>query len=184
MTITHLVTASELENMGSDARFELFQGTLHEMSPSSFDSSEIGMRLGILLGSYVFEHDLGILSGENGGYRLERDPDSVVAPDVGFVTKARKHLRPRGRGSFPGPPDLAIEVISPTDEAADIRRKQALYERTGTPLVWWIDPKHRTATVHAPGQPPRHLTDAEYLDGESVVPGFTMKLADLFDGPR
>src|SRR4051794_8707644 len=105
MVSTHLTTATELESMGSDAPFELIQAVLCEVSPSSFDSSEIGMRLGIFLGSYVFQHDLGILTGENGGYRLERDPDSVVAPDVGFVKNERRSLRPGGQGFFPGAPD-------------------------------------------------------------------------------
>ena len=94
---------------------------------------------------YVYEHKLGIATGENGGYILERDPDTVVAPDAGFIREDRLTGRRSRRGYFPGIPDLAIEVISHTDEPAEIRRKKALYDRVGVPLVWWIDPEKRSA---------------------------------------
>lgn len=181
MTITHLITANELEAMGGDARYELIEGVLHEVSPSSFDSSEVGMRLGIILGSFVFEQRLGFLTGADGGYRLEHDPDTVIAPDLGFVGIERRNLRPGDRGFFPAPPDLAIEIISPTDERADIRRKMDLYQRTGVPLVWWIDPIKRTATVQRAGQPVQQLADSDVLDGEDIVPGFSIQLASLLD---
>ena len=179
MTTTHLITATELEAMGSDARFELIQGVLYEMSPSSIDSSAIAMRLGILLGSFIYQHGLGIITGEGGGYLLERGPDTVIAPDVGFVQKDRLGLWPGRRGYFPGAPDLLAEVISPTDEPAEIRHKQALYDRIAIRLVWWIDPEQRIATVHAPGRAVRHLTEADTLDGEAVVPGFSLPLGSL-----
>lgn len=181
MTSTQLITATDLEAMGSDAWFELIHGVLHEMSPSSTDSSAIGLRIGGLLAAYVYEHKLGIATGENGGYILERDPDTVVAPDAGFIREDRRSLNRSRRGYFPGIPDLAIEVISPTDEPADIRRKKTLYERAGVPLVWWIDPETRTATVHVLGQPVRHLSESDSLDGESVILGFSVPLGTLFD---
>jgi Uma2 family endonuclease len=181
MVTTHLITAAELENMGNNAPFELIEGVLYEVSPSSFDSSEIGMRLGITLGSYVFEHGLGFMTGADGGYRLEHDPDSVIAPDLGFIRIERRNLRPRGRGYFPAAPDLAVEIISPTDEPADIRRKVDLYERTNVPLVWWIDPIKRTASVQRAGQPVQRLAESDFLNGEDIVPGFSIQLATLLD---
>jgi Uma2 family endonuclease len=181
MVTTHLITATELESMGSDAPFELIQGVLYEMSPSGYDSSEIGMTLGIILGTYAFEHNLGTFSGENGGYLLEHNPDSLVAPDIGFVKRERRGLRPARGKPFPGAPDLAIEVLSPSDEAGDIRRKKALYERVGVPMVWWIDPIRRTATVQRAGRPVQQLTEFDSLDGEDIVPGFSLQLTRLFD---
>jgi len=181
MTIIHLVTANELESMGSDARFELVQGVLHEMSPSSSDSSAIAARLLIELGAFIYRNSLGVVTGAEGGFILERNPDTVIAPDMGFIRSERLGLWPGRRGFFPGIPDLAIEVISPTDEPADIKRKMDLYDRSGVPLVWWIDPAWRTASVQTQGRPVRLLTDSESLDGESVVPGFTVLLADLLD---
>ena len=181
MTTTQLTTANDLEAMGSDARFELIQGVLHEVSPSSSDSSAVGLRLSIELGGFIYRHGLGRVTGADGGFILERSPDTVIAPDMGFVRSERLGLWPGRRGFFPGIPDLAVEVISPTDEPADIHRKMELYERTSVPLVWWIDPIRRTARVQSHGNPTRHLTESGSLDGESVVPGFSVLLADLFD---
>lgn len=181
MVSTHLITATELENMGSDARFELIQGVLHEMSPSSSNSSAVGLRLAIELGSHIYGHDLGIATGADGGFRLESNPDSVAQPDMGFIRKERMGLWPGQKGLFPGNPDLAIEIISPTDERGDIQRKMALYERTRVPLVWWIDPIRRTAVIQRADQPVQHLTAADSLDGESVVPGFSLPLSLLFE---
>ncbi len=181
MTITHLITADELEAMGSDARFELIQGVLHEMSPSSFNSSLVLARVANSIFNYVDAHRLGVVTFAEAGFVLELGPDTVVAPDVAFVRQDRMHLAPSGRGFFPARPDLIVEVISPTDEPLDIRRKQALYDRIGIPLVWWIDPKRRTATVHFPGNPVQHLTESDSLDGSDIVPGFSMQLAKLFD---
>ncbi len=181
MTITHLITADELEAMGSDARFELIQGVLHEMSPSSTDTSALTLYLGGLLSLHVVRNKLGKATGADGGYLLELNPDSVVLPDVGFISKERISLQVRNTGIFPSRPDLAIEVISPTDEPLEFRRKQALYERAVVPWSWWIDPRRRTATVHVPGQPVKHLTEADMLDAGEVVPGFSVSLAELFD---
>ena len=179
MTITHLITADELEAMGSDARFELIQGVLHEMSPSSYSSNIVLARIGAWLFNYVDQHELGQVTFAEAGFILEQTPDTVVAPDVAFVRKARLHLAPAQRGFFPAAPDLIVEVISPTDEPADIRRKQALYDRIGIPMVWWIDPERRTTTVYIPGLPPQHLSDADSLDGGDIVPGFSIQLAKL-----
>jgi Uma2 family endonuclease len=181
MTITHLITADELEAMGSDARFELIQGALHEMSPSSFDSSRVLSRIGVALYNFVDAQQLGEVTFAEAGYILEENPDTVVAPDVAFVRKDRLHLALGQRGFFPAAPDLIVEVISPTDEPADIRRKQALYDRIGIPMVWWIDPKRKSATVHIPGEPLQHLRESDSLEGASIVPGFSIRLANLLD---
>ncbi len=181
MTITHLITARELEAMGSDARFELIQGALHEMSPSSFNSSRVLTRIALAIGGHVEAHRLGAVTFAEAGFIVEKNPDTVVAPDVAFVQQDRMHLAPKGRGFFPACPDLIVEVISPTDEPLDIRRKQALYERIGIPLVWWIDPDRRTATIYKPGHPTQHLNDTDSLDGGEIVPGFSIPLAKLFD---
>lgn len=180
MTTTHLLTAAELAVMGSDARFELVKGVLVEHSLSGMEASVVGANLAIKLYTFVREHDLGVVLMANCGFVVEVDPDTVIAPDGAFVRKDRTSLNISAHGFFPEAPDLAIEVISFLDTSNDIRRKQALYDRIGVPLVWWIDPDHRTATVHAPGRPVRHLTELDLLDGESVVPGFSLPLASLF----
>lgn len=180
MTTTHLLTAAELAAMGSDARFELVKGVLVEHPLSGFEASVIGANFTFKLYTFVREHDLGVVLMANCGFVVEVDPDTVIAPDGAFVRSDRIPPSIPPHGYFPEAPDLAVEVNSFLDTPADIRRKQALYDRIGVPLVWWIDPDHRTATVHAPGRPVRHLTELDLLDGESVVPGFSLPLASLF----
>jgi Uma2 family endonuclease len=181
VTSTQFITTSDLERLGSDARFELIQGVLYEMPPSGYRSNLVLSEIGGELRNYVKARQLGRVTFGEAGYVLERNPDTVVVPDVAFVRRDRIPDPVPEVGLFEGPPDLIVEVISPTDEQADIRRKQALYDRIGIPLVWWIDPKRRTATVHAPDRPVHHLTAADSLDGESVVPGFSIPLVTLFD---
>jgi Uma2 family endonuclease len=181
MTITHLTTANELEAMGSDARFELHQGVLHQMSPSGAHSGMVASNIGFELRSYAREHKLGSVTFGEIGFVLERDPDTVVAPDVAFVRRNRLPDPIPKRGFFLFAPDLVVEVISPTDEPGDIRRKQALYDRVAIPMVWWIDPLRRTISVHVPGQPVLHPTESDDLDGLHVVPGFSIPLKTIFD---
>jgi Uma2 family endonuclease len=180
MTSTHLVTAEELLEMGSDARFELIEGVLREVSPSSSKSSVIGARLLIAVGQFVLEHRLGYATNADGGYILSSNPHTVVVPDVGFYRRDRFPGGMPERGFYPMPPDLAVEVISPTDERADMRQKQELYARAGVPLVWWVDPEARTVTVHQPGHEPRVLDASQTLDGGDVLPGFSLPVERIF----
>ncbi len=181
MVTAHPITAADLESMGSDTRFELYQGVLHERSPSSARSALVLSNTGYELRHYVQPRGLGIVVFGEGGFGLETAPDTVVAPDVAFIRRSRVPSPIPERGFFDLIPDLVIEVISTTDEPGDIRRKQAVYDRVAVPLVWWIDPSKRTAAVQKPGLPVVHLKDADTLDGEDIVPGFSLSLASLFD---
>jgi Uma2 family endonuclease len=182
MTITHLVTAEELYQMGSDAPYELIEGVLYEVSPSSMKSSAIAVRIGSALLTYVDAHQLGFVTGADGGYTLSHHPATVVAPDVGFVRQSRCRVGIPEKGFCPIPPDLAVEVISPTDPRADIRRKQALYTQAGVPLVWWVEPEARTVTVYRPNQEPQVLSESATLDGGEVLPGFSLEISTIFHG--
>jgi Uma2 family endonuclease len=176
MTATQLVTADELLQMGSDAPYELWEGVLKAVSPSSSRSSEIGALLTILVGSYVLEHGLGHMTNADGGYILSSNPYTVVSPDVGF----HRGEHSRDRGFYPLPPDFAVEVISPTDRKADIVEKQTLYTRAGVPLVWWVDPERKTVTVYRLGHALEVIEANGVLDGGDVLPGFTLELQAIF----
>ena len=181
MVTTHLVTAEELLEMGSDAGFELIEGVLKEVSPSSSKSSEIGARILIFVGQFVIEHRLGHVTGADGGFILSSNPHTVVAPDVGYFRGDRYPGGRPDRGFYPMPPDLAVEVISPTDKRADIVQKQGLYAEAGVPLVWWVDPERRTVTVHRQGLEPAVLDESGTLDGGEVLPGFTLDVKTILD---
>lgn len=176
MTATQLVTADELLQMGSDAPYELWEGILKEVSPSSSRPSEIGALFTIFVGNYVIEHDLGHMTNADGGYILSTSPYTVVSPDVGF----HRGERSQDRGFYPMPPDLAVEVISPSDRKSDIAEKHALYTKAGVPLVWWVDPEREAVTVYRLGQAPEVVEKSGVLDGGEVLPGFELKLSRVF----
>lgn len=184
MTTTHLVTADELLAMGGDARFELWEGVLREVSPSSAKTGLIRIRISTAMSNHVETNRLGYVTDSETGFILSTNPHTVVAPDVGFFRPNRYPEDFPERGFFPMPPDLAIEVISPTDERGDIEKKQEHYARAGVPLVWWVDPEAKTVTVHRPGQLPEVLGESAILDGGDVLPGFTMNVSSIFDVRR
>jgi Uma2 family endonuclease len=103
----------------------------------------------------------------------------VRLPDVAFVSLARL---PRTREPIPTlAPDLAVEVLSESNTADEIDQKLTEYFQSGTRLAWIVDPPPRTVAIyHGPGDPTRVLDVAGQLDGEQVVPGFTLPVADLF----
>jgi len=180
MTATQLVTAEELYRMGSDAPYELWEGVLKEVSPSSFKSDVIVLRIGSAILRHVDEQQLGYVTASSAGYMLSQHPETVVAPDVGFVRGDRFPDGVPDRGFSPVPPDLAVEVISPTDRKADIAQKQDLYRQAGVPLVWWVDPERKTVTVHRLGQEPEVVDVSGTLDGGDVLPGFELVLRTIF----
>jgi len=174
-----LITAGELIQLPDDGLFhELDEGRLVCMPPSAFKSSQVAMRLLIRLGTFVDQHDLGIIAGEGGGVLLRRGPDTVRAPDISFIRKDR--AVDTGRGYFPGAPDLAVEVLSPSDRYAAVARKVSQYLSAGTRLVWVLDPYSRTAAVHRPDREVIELGEDGTLDGEDVIPGFRAALADIW----
>ena len=180
MTATQLVTAEELYQMGSNARYELWEGVLKELSPSSLKPGIVAARMvGVLL-KYVETHDLGYVSTAEAGYILNSNPHTVVASDIAFVGGDRFPDGLPESGFSPLPPDLAVEVISPTDRKADIAQKQELYRKAGVPLVWWVDPERKTVTVHRLGQAPETVEATGVLDGGGVLPEFTLELGTIF----
>lgn len=181
MATTKLMTADELLVMPDDGRhWELRRGELREVSPSGIRASAIAAVISAWLTIYVIERELGIVTGADGGFVLEREPDTVLAPDVAFIRQ--EHVPPEDELRRFGqvPPDLAVEVVSPTDRPRAMAEKIAIYLATGVPLVWVVDPATRSATVHRLGRQPRHLTIDDALDGEEIVPGFRLLLAQVF----
>jgi Uma2 family endonuclease len=180
MTATQLVTADELLAMGSDAPYELIEGVLKEVSPSSSKSSVIGIRISSAIFNFVDAQGLGYVTGEGGGYILSHSPATVVVPDVGFYRKDRYPGGVPESGFYPMPPDMAVEVISPSDRKADIAQKQALYAKAGVPLVWWVDPERKMVTGYRLGQAPEVVDGDGVLSGGDVLPGFELTLRSVF----
>ena len=127
-TSTNVYTANDLLAMGADAPYELIRGELRDVTPTSMKPSVIGGRVFGFLFPFVEQRQLGYLTNADGGYYLSRNRDTIVAPDVGFVRKERLPGGLPDEGYCSVPPDLAVEVTSPTDEARDIADKLAEYQ--------------------------------------------------------
>jgi len=138
------------------------------------------MALGIALGVYLEKHQLVVVFGEQTGFILTRNPDTVRAPDIAFLREERIPAEGFGMEYFDGAPDLAVEVLSPSNRPGSMRRKIDQYFAAGTRLVWVIDFRKRTIVVHAPRRTPITLDESDALDGEDVIPGFHYEIAQLF----
>jgi Uma2 family endonuclease len=175
------MTADELFWMPDDGmRHELVKGELLTMSPAGAEHGGITSRINHSLVSHVEAHGLGeVLTGDP-GFRLTTDPDTVRAPDAAFIRRERVPETGLPRGYFPGAPDAAVEVISPTDLYTEVEEKVAEWLEHGTRLLFVVNPRNRTVKVYRPGRPVRTLTEADALDGEDVVPGWSLPVRNLF----
>jgi Uma2 family endonuclease len=183
MAVQHrLMTAEELLRLPDDGlRHELIRGALTTMPPAGFGHGKVTSRADRSLGAYVAATGLGeVLTGEP-GFQLTTNPDTVRAPDVAFVRAERLREGVPARGYFPGPPDLAVEVISPNDLYTEVDDKVAEWLEHGTRMVLVVNPRRRTVAVHRPDQPVRVLGEDKILDGGDVVPGWTIPVRDLFE---
>jgi Uma2 family endonuclease len=178
----HLYTANDLLRISASGhqRYELIRGVLHTMPPAGIEHGDRALRLGAHLQIFVEDHDLGIVVAAETGFYLERDPDTVRAPDAAFIRKDRLSAGPLPSGYFLGAPDLAVEVVSPNDKASEVRDKVQTWLRFGTRLVWLLAAKTRTVTVYRLDGSTQVLTINEILDGEDVVPGFQIPVSRLF----
>lgn len=178
-TAERLYTVEELPDIPDC--FELVDGELiMMMSPASWLHGHLVMKIGLVLGAYVDENNLGMTFGEQTGFILTRDPDTVRAPDAAFVREERIPLERDLTEYFPGAPDLVVEVLSLSNRAPAMKRKLAQYFAAGTRLAWVVDPKMRLITVHAPDREPTILHESDALEGEDVLPGFRYDIAKLF----
>lgn len=165
-----------------EKRYELDEGELIEMSPGS-DRHGVTMNwIAYLVAGFVLEHDLGEVTAAETGFVLGTDAktgrDTVRAPDVAFIAKAR--LVPLTGKFFRLAPDLAVEVVSPSDTARQLRRKVRQFLKAGTRLMLILYPDDRIVDVYRPGQPAQTLDGGDQIDLGEVLPGFVVKVSDLF----
>jgi Uma2 family endonuclease len=180
-TEVQLMTADELLALPrGEFRYELVNGELKKMSPAGQEHGELAMNVAILLGTYVKQHRLGKVYAAETGFKLRSKPDTVLAPDVAFVSKARLNELGRTEGYWPGPPDLAVEVNSPSDTVREVEAKVNAWLEFGTRLVWVVSPKLRNVTVYLSLTDVQTFTEKDTLDGGDVVPGFQISVAEIF----
>ena len=149
------------------------------MAPAGFDHGDIASRINWRLGAFVFENDLGRVVTAEAGFVLSRNPDTVRAPDVAFVCKQR--IPSIGsRGFFDGAPDLAIEVISPSDRMSEVSAKIEEWLTMGSRSVWVVDPPNRWIDVHQSNGEVVRYRAKDTLRDEPLLPGFVMQLSEIF----
>ena len=171
-------TAGDLWALQSSGKhFELISGVLVEVSPTGEIHTVLATWIAYLILVYVDAHDLGEVTGEIGGYLLA--PDTVLAPDVGFISKDRLTAR-TGQGYIPVAPDLAVEIMSPGDTANEINDKVLRYLQAGTQLCWVVYPVSKTVTVYKASHEGAIIGIDAFLDGGAVLPGFSLPVRDIF----
>ena len=134
-----------------------------------------------ILRAHVRKHRLGVVFAGDSGFVLARKPDTVRGPDVAFVSRERFERSDDVVKAFAGAPDLAVEVLSPSNTPAAMHAKVADYLAAGTRRVWVVDPEARTVTVSTSLLWPHRLGEAEMLDGDDVVPGFRVRVGEIFE---
>ena len=177
---TRLVTAEELEQLpDDDYRYELVEGRVVRMSPVGFRHGTTVVRFGSLLMRHAQERRLGAVMTEV-GFKLASNPDTVRAPDVAFIRQDRIPA-PEPRGFWNGPPDLAVEVLSPDDQPEEIREKVAEYLTRGVAAVVVVDLCTQEVRVFRPASPELALDVTNFLDLSDVVSGFRCNVRELFE---
>jgi Uma2 family endonuclease len=177
-----LMTADELARLPrapDGTRHELVRGELRTMPPSGYEHGRVSSVFDRSLGTYVEAHGLGEVVVGDPGYRIAINPDTVRAPDLAFMRRERLPAE-RVHSYWTGAPDLVVEVVSPNDTYSEVLEKVAAWLDAGVRIVFVVDPRRRTVAVNRPGQPVRILSGDDVLDGEDIVPGWTLPVRNLF----
>lgn len=150
------------------------------MSPAGHEHGRVAMKFALRLGNYVEANNLGEVYAAETGFLLSSNPDTVRAPDVAFVRRERVEKVEKSTGFFPGPPDLAVEVVSPGDTHSEVEEKTIDWLEAGALMVLTLKPNKRTVTVYRSLHEITILSEGEILDCGKVVPGFKIAIKDIF----
>lgn len=153
------------------------------MPPTSGEDSRVELYIAFWLMNFVYSNRLGKVYGSDAGFRLKRSPDTVLCPDTSFVCAERVPEDDRS-GIMELAPDLAVEVVSPSNTINEMDDKVAECLEAGTSLVWVVRPRRRQVTVYTVDGPPRILGEADVLDGGDLLPGFSLPVVDVFRDPQ
>jgi Uma2 family endonuclease len=150
------------------------------VAPAGDEHGRIGtMGIAIALGSFVKQRGLGIVYALETGFQIGHHPDTVRVPDVAFV-RAERIPPGRSKGFIQGAPDLAVEIISPTDRASEVKAKAQDWLEAGCRVVWVVDPETKTVTVYRGGAETVLFRESDTLSGGDVLPGFSLPVSEIF----
>jgi Uma2 family endonuclease len=175
------MTAEAFEIFAADnGRCELLQGRVRMMSPAGFLHGRVTWRIGQILGNHVEQNGLGVVVAAETGFLLSRDPDTVRAADVAFLSSAAMQTVGDETGFVEIAPDLVVEVRSPSAREGEIVEKTEQWLAAGTRVVINADPKSRSVTVHCVDRPAEKFAESQILSGGEVLPDWTPNVSDLF----
>ncbi|MFH0822899.1 MAG: Uma2 family endonuclease [Pseudomonadota bacterium] len=175
-------TEAELMSLPDIAgKYELVEGEPVLTPAATFRHEIVGTQLIIRLGQFVLDQKLGRVGGSSLGCWMRNG--NLRCPDVSFISMERSgELGQDIDGFLKGAPDLAVEILSPSNTVKALKEKAVEYFDSGSKLVWIVNPYDRTVLVLRPDQSESLLTAADSLDGEDVVPGFSLAMGELFEG--
>lgn len=173
------MTAEELLQTEIPGKWtELVRGQLRVSEPPGTRHGVVAGRLAYRMGQHAYTHGLGEVIGQDTGFHIALNPDTVRAPDAAFLSTQTLSAVPR-RGYAKFAPDLAAEILSPGDRPAEVLEKIADWLRAGTRLVWVIDMEREVARAHRADGSIELVPKDGSLEGDDVLPGFGCRLADL-----
>lgn len=180
-TVERLVSLEEFQRMPEEDEFqvELVRGRVVREPLPGARHGRLNAELLSRIQSHVRAHDLGITLAE-AGFILSVDPPTVRGPDIAFIEKERVPAEGVPIGFWRGAPDLAVEIVSPSNRVGEIREKVLEYLGAGTRLVWVVDPATRSVAAYRSREEIRLLTRDDALEGNDVLPGFGLVLSELF----
>jgi Uma2 family endonuclease len=175
------VTAEELFEISSDGgRFELVEGTLCMMSPAGGRHGRIAVQLAYLLKSHVDQNRLGVVFAAETGFKIQSNPDTVLAPDVAYVTRDRFESIKNELEYLPLAPDLVAEVLSPNDRFSRVEAKAFAWLDAGTKLVLVVDPESENVHVYWSKKRIEVFNNREIIDCGVAVADWSLVVSDIF----
>ena len=183
MDIRQQITADELLNLPDDGkRYELIEGELVEMAPAGYEHGGLAAFIIWLLVGWARKTDAGRVQSSETGFRTREDAKTVRAPDASFMSYARVPKGEKITGYATIAPDLVVEVISPNDRTGDIDDKTQEWLDFGVRMVWNVYPARKQVHVYTPEvDKPDILFADDVLNGGDVLPGFSVKISELFE---
>ncbi len=178
-----LITAEELMELprGEGFRYELIDGELEKTMSPGFPHGRMGARLMVPLGQFVLERGLGEVFLAETGFQLTFDPDTVLAPDISFISKERlEQVGEYPNRYWPSAPDLVVEILSPSDRPSKVIKKTTLWLKHGAKQVWIVNGKDRTVVIHRSASDRETFSGSDDLKADDLLPGFRLSLDRIF----
>ena len=174
------ITVAEFERMVFEHPVDLVRGEIFEMPPAGSQHGRVAINVGFLIESWCRQHARGIVLGNDAAILIETDPDTVRGADVSFISQSRIPAEGLPEGALRIPPDLVVEVLSPSDRWADVFDKVTEYLAIGVREVWVVDGVKKHVDVFRPDASPRRFTQADELASPDVLPDFVTPVSELF----